>query len=423
VARASRARPALDAGTVAPGAGAGAGPPRHVRSWSLAALLAALAMLGPFAIDMYLPSFDAIQSEFAVAQVAVQQTLSTYLFAYAFMMLWHGALSDAMGRRPIVVAGLAVFAFASLGCAIAGNIQTLWLFRTLQGLSAGAGLVVGRAIVRDRFQGPEAQRLMSQITLVFCVAPALAPVLGGILLNVLGWRAIFATMLVFCTFVLVWAARALPETLPAAQRQPLHPRAMAANYRAVLLRTDFLLLGAIPTLNFAGFFVYIASAPRYLQQLGVSTWGFAWLFVPMIAGVMAGGALSGRVAGRLSPRRTVGLGYIFMFAGVALNAVIVLAVPPSVPWHVIPVMIYTLGSSLMMPSVTLLVLDLFPSMRGLASSLQGFMQFAFSGFVAGTIAPFLARSLVALLLGMTAFTLASFATWLCYRRRAMAPPG
>jgi DHA1 family bicyclomycin/chloramphenicol resistance-like MFS transporter len=113
-------------------------------------MLAALAMLGPFAIDMYLPAFGAIGAAFDASPIAVQQTLSTYLFAFAFMMLWHGALSDALGRRPVVLAGLAIYALASLGCAIAGNIETLWLFRTRQGQSSGAGNVVGRANSRDR---------------------------------------------------------------------------------------------------------------------------------------------------------------------------------------------------------------------------------------------------------------------------------
>jgi DHA1 family bicyclomycin/chloramphenicol resistance-like MFS transporter len=334
------------------------------------------------------------------------------------MMLWHGSLSDALGRRPIVLGGLAIYAIACLGCAISGNIQSLWLFRTLQGLSAGSGLVVGRAIIRDRFQGPDAQRLMSQITLVFGIAPAVAPVIGGALLNLLGWRAIFWLMLAFAVGVFAWAAQGLPETLPRAQRQPLHPRALWKNYRAVLLRLDFLLLAAIPTLNFAAFFIYIASAPLFLARLGVSTWGFAWLFVPMIAGIMVGATISGRVAGRFSAARTIGLGYACMFAGAALNLIVALFVPPGVPWHVLPIMAFTLGSSLATPSVTLLLLDLFPRMRGLASSLQGFVQFTFSGFVAGTIAPLLAQSLPALAFGMFTFTVASFGIWNVYRRAA-----
>jgi DHA1 family bicyclomycin/chloramphenicol resistance-like MFS transporter len=193
----------------------------HVRTWSLAILIAALAMLGPFSIDAYLPAFHAIGSEFGVPQIAVQQTLSIYLFAYAFMMLWHGALADALGRRPVVLASLAIYALATLGCAIAGNIETLWLFRTLQGLCAGAGIVVGRAIIRDRFHGAEAQRLMSQITLVFGVAPAIAPVLGGLLLNVFGWRAVFWLLLALVIALLTWASKRLPETLPVSARQSL----------------------------------------------------------------------------------------------------------------------------------------------------------------------------------------------------------
>jgi DHA1 family bicyclomycin/chloramphenicol resistance-like MFS transporter len=339
------------------------------------------------------------------------------------MMLWHGALSDALGRRPIVLGGLAIFAFASLGCAISGNVHSIWLFRIVQGLSAGAGMVVGRAIIRDAVQGADAQRLMSQVTLVFGVAPALAPVIGGALLNLFGWRAIFWMMMAFALAVFAWCLRSLPETLPAAHRQPLHPRVLLRNYRAVLLRVDFLLLSAIPTLNFAAFFIYIATAPVYLPMLGVTTWGFAWLFVPMITGVMVGGMLSGRLAGRLTAARTVATGYAFMFVGVAVNAAVVIFVPPSVPWHVLPIMIFTLGSSLMMPSVVLTLLDLFPTMRGMASSLQGFVQFAFSGVVAGTIAPFLALSLGALAAGMAGFSVASLALWLLYRSRTRIAPG
>ncbi|HEY3177810.1 MAG TPA: multidrug effflux MFS transporter [Casimicrobiaceae bacterium] len=400
-----------------PGSTAEPGLP-YPRSWSFAALLAALAMLGPFAIDMYLPAFHAIGVEFAVSQIAVQQTLSTYLFAYAFMMLWHGALSDALGRRPVVLVSLAIYAFASLGCAIAGNIQSLWLFRTLQGLSAGAGLVVGRAIIRDRYHGPEAQRLMSQITLVFGIAPALAPVVGGVLLNTLGWRSIFWMMLVLVSAVLAWAALNLPETLPKTRRQPLHPRVLWANYSLVLRTYDFLLLSAIPTLNFAAIFIYVAAAPTYLVDLlGVSTYGFAWLFIPLIGGIMAGALLSGRLAGRLSPQSTIRLGYACMFAGAILNLLVVAFIPPSVPWHVLPLFVFTMGTSIVMPSVTLLLLDLFPAMRGLVSSLAGFVQFAFSGFNAGTIAPFLAHSLALLASGMATLTVASCALWLLYRQR------
>jgi DHA1 family bicyclomycin/chloramphenicol resistance-like MFS transporter len=318
-----------------------------------------------------------------------------------------------------VLSSLVVYAFATLGCAISGNIESLWLFRILQGLSAGAGLVVGRAIVRDRFQGPEAQRLMSQMTLVFGIAPAIAPVMGGVMLNLFGWRAIFWMLLALIIAVFVWAAKMLPETLPRAARQPLRPHALWRNYMAVIFHLDFALLASILALNFSGFFIYIAGAPGFLiDLLGVSTWGFAWLFVPMISGIMIGAVLSGRFAGHRSPRQTVRLGYSLMAAGVAVNLATCWMLPAGVVWYVVPIFVYCIGSSLMMPSVTLLMLDLFPTMRGLASSLQGFVHFGLSAVVAGTIAPFLVHSLRSLAVGMLGAIVASFALWLAYHRRA-----
>ena len=335
------------------------------------------------------------------------------------MMLWHGALSDALGRRPIVLGSLAIFALATLGCAIAGNIESRWLFRALQGLSAGAGLVVGRAIIRDRFDGAEAQRLMSQITLVFGIAPAVAPVLGGLLLTIFGWRSLFWALLGLTLALLAWAAKALPETLPREARHTLHPRALWRSYRSVLSRIDFLLLALIPALNFCALFLYIASAPAFLiDLLGVSSLGFALLFIPMILGIMAGASISGRLAGRTSPKRTVRLGYAMMATGVAVNLATCWLVEPGVPWNVLPIMVFTLGSSLAAPSITLLMLDLSPGVRGMASSLQGFVQFALSGIVASTVAPFLSHSVGALALGMTGFTVAGLALWLVYQRRA-----
>jgi MFS transporter, DHA1 family, multidrug resistance protein len=397
---------------------------RRVGAWPLAILLAALAMLGPFSIDIYLPAFHDIGADLDVAPLAVQQTLSSYLFAYAFMMLWHGALSDALGRRPVVIAGLGVYALATLGCAIAGNIETLWLFRALQGICAGSGLVVGRAIIRDRFQGPEAQRVMSQITLVFGIAPAIAPVLGGLLLNAFGWRSIFWVLLALVISLLTWSAKSLPETLPVAQRQSLHPRKLWRNYVIVLRNRDFLLLATIPALNFAAFFLYIASAPSFLiDLLGVSSYGFAWLFIPMIGGVMIGALVSGRAAGKLTAGRTIGVGYLLMFAGATIQMAVAWYVAPVVQWHVLPIMIYTMGTSIVMPSATLLLLDLFPTMRGMAASLQGFVHFVLAAVNAGTIAPFLAQSLKGLAAGMAGFTVLSVALWVLYRqRRRLAPP-
>jgi len=389
-----------------------------VRSWSLAALLASLSMLGTFSVDVYLPAFPAIAEDLHASPLQLQQTLSVYMIAYAFMMLWHGSLSDALGRRPIVLVGLVVYAVGTLGCAIAGNIESLWLFRMIQGLSAGSGLVVGRAIIRDRFRGPEAQRLMSQITLVFGIAPALAPVVGGTVLNLLGWRAIFWVLFAIVAAMLWWTTARLPESLPLSHRQPLRPGALWHNYSAVLRSVDFLLLATMSACNFGAFFTYIAAAPTFLiDRLGVTTLGFAWLFVPMIAGVMLGATISGRLAGRRSPWRTVHLGYAIIFLAVLVNLLVSFLLPPRPIWNVAPIFIFTIGSSIVFPSVTLLLLDLFPTMRGLASSLQGFVQFALGAIDAALIAPLLALSLPSLALGMAAFAVTSVSAWMAFCRR------
>jgi DHA1 family bicyclomycin/chloramphenicol resistance-like MFS transporter len=257
------------------------------------------------------------------------------------------------------------------------------------------------------------------MTLVFGLGPALAPIVGGALLNLLGWRSIFWAMLAWTVLMLLLVFRSLPETLPSAHRHALHPVALWRNYRAVLGRPLFSVLALVPSLNFCGFFLYIAAAPAFLVKLlGVSTWGFAWLFMPMIAGVMIGAFLSGRIAGKLSLERTVRLGYAVLLAAALVNVLISMLLPPHAAWNVLPIFIYTIGSSLIMPSVTLMLLDLFPTMRGMTSSLQGFVQFALGAIVAGSVAPLLASSLVSLAAGMAVFTVASLALWVAYERRS-----
>ncbi|MFM1856388.1 MAG: hypothetical protein RLZ83_1697, partial [Pseudomonadota bacterium] len=159
--------------------------------WTLALLLATLSMLAPFAIDAYLPAFGSIATDLGASALQMQQTLSVFLFGFAAMNLFHGALSDSLGRRPVVLASLAVFTLASAGCALSTDVATLLFFRALQGMSAGGGMVVARAIIRDLFPPSDAQRVMSQVTIYFGVAPAVAPMIGGLLYETIAWQAVF----------------------------------------------------------------------------------------------------------------------------------------------------------------------------------------------------------------------------------------
>ena len=387
------------------------------RHRGLAAILAALSAVGPFSIDAYLPSMPEIGRVFHASPLLVQQTLTAYMAPFALMALWHGAVSDTLGRRRVTLTTLALFFLASVGCALAWNIESLLFFRTMQGLTAGAGMVVGRAIVRDVLDGAEAQRLMSQITLVFAVAPAVAPVLGGWLHVWFGWRAVFVFLVLFTGGVWLVCWRSLPETLPRERRQPMNPGFLFHSYWRVLQTAPFVALSFAVTFNFAAVFIYIVSAPVFLiRHLHVSETGFLWLFGPSTLGIVTGAWLSGRVAGRLPRRQTVGWAYGIMIVAAVGNVLLNLLVPPALPWSVLPIFVYFTGSALAMPSLTLMALDLFPEQRGLAASCQSFVQTTGNAVATAVVAPLVWASTLTLAAGQAVMLAVGFAAFLLYLR-------
>ena len=381
-------------------------PARAQDKRGIALLLAALSALGPFSIDTYLPSFHDIADKLSASQVEVQQTLAAYLLAFAAMTLWHGAISDRFGRRRVILIALGLFGIASGGCALSTNIEQLWFWRAMQGATAGAGIIISRAIVRDLFDGAPAQRLMSQITMMFALAPAIAPVIGGWLQTFFGWRSVFA-FLVLSTAALWFACwKLLPETLPPEKRQSLKPAYLGRTYWRVMSSPAFLFASAALSLNFGGFFIYVLSAPVFLMtHLGVPETGFLWLFGPAMSGLISGSWLSGHLAGKISLSRTIALGYLVMIAAAIFNVSLNLALPPALPWSVMPIFVYTIGMSLTMPCLTIMALDPFPAQRGLAASCQTFFQSSFNTLVAALIAPALWGSTLNLAFGMTGMML------------------
>jgi DHA1 family bicyclomycin/chloramphenicol resistance-like MFS transporter len=387
----------------------------------LALLLAALAAIGPFSIDTYLPAFPAVGRALGATPVEVQQTLTAYLLPFAFMMLWHGSLSDALGRRRVLLWAYALYALASLFCAVAGSIGMLWLGRALQGLSAGAGLVVGRAIVRDVLDGPAAQKLMAHIGMMFAVAPAVAPVIGGWIQSLLGWHAVFVFLAIYGAVLFLAIHHYLPETLPPEARQPLRVRPLATAYAEVFTHRGFLALAMALALNFNGFFIYVLSAPAFLiGHLGVSARGFLWLFGPAMAGMMLGNYFAARLAGEVSSRRTVFLGYAIMIAAAAANLAVNVLMPPQLPWTVLPIAVYVVGMALTMPSLSLRVLDLFPQRRGLVSSCQGVTQTGVNALTASLLAPLAWASTLTLAAAMCLFLLLGLAAF-ALRRGGQRP--
>jgi DHA1 family bicyclomycin/chloramphenicol resistance-like MFS transporter len=387
-------------------------------------MLAALATLGPFSIDAYLPAFSGIQASLNASNLEIQQTLSAYLFAFGLMFLFHGALSDSFGRRPVILAALAVYTLASIGAALSANIHALIVWRVVQGLSVGAGMVVGRAMIRDLYGSEDAQRLMSMVTLFFGLAPAVAPVIGGWLFQSLGWRSIFWFLAIVGTILVVAGWIRLPETLREDHRQPFHPMALLKGYEEVGIHRRFLLLSLVVGFNFNAFFLYIVSAPVFLgEHLHLGPGQYAWLFLPMIIGIMTGSQLSGRAAGKYAPTQTVGRAYGFMFTAALANLVYALLLPPSLPWAVLPIMIYGVGFAMAMPSVTLITLDLFPTRRGMAASLQGFVSGMVNVVTAGVISPAISHDTRLLAIGMVLLMVAGLASWLAYLHLASRKAG
>ena len=375
-------------------------------------ILACLGMVGALAIDTYLPSIPSIGREFGVGQLAVQQTLTVFLFAFAFMMLFYGTLSDSFGRRPVILASLAVYTLASLGAAFAPSLAVLLVCRVLQGLAAGAGSVVGQAIVQDRFSGAQAQKIMSHIMMVFGLAPAIAPVLGGWLQVTFGWRATFYFLATFGTLMIVLVARALPESLPPAQRHAFHPVLIAKNYLKVLSNPQFLLLSLTVGMAFGGLSLYIGSAANFVMViLHLPETAFAWMFVPLISGMVLGSAWGGKAAARIPPARMMWIGFGVMATGALASVAYNLAFVAAVPWAVLPLLVYTFGLAVAMPAIQVGALALFPDNRGLASSMMSFIQMTAFAVTSGLVAPLLFESALKLACGVLGGLVLSFICW------------
>ena len=380
---------------------------------TLALLLAGLAMFGPFSIDTIFPAFPAMGVALEADKVAMQQTISVYLAAYALMSVVHGPLSDAIGRRKVILGGLAVFTLASVGCALARDMGTLLAFRALQGLSAGVGLIVGRAVIRDLLHGDDAQRLMSQVSMIFSVAPAIAPVIGGWILGWSEWPAIFWFLVLFSAVLLVTTWRVLPETHPVEARLPLVPRQLLRNYVGIFLNPRFQRLAAASAFNFGALFLYIASAPAFvLDLLKLNEQQFAWFFVPTIGGMAVGAWVSGRSAGRVGGARLIAMGFAASAVAMAYNVGYNLLVDvPRVPWAVLPMSLNAFGIALVFPVITLAILDMFPRHRGSASSLQAFTSLVLNALIAGVLSPLISGSGMALVLTATAFLALGWGFW------------
>jgi len=379
-------------------------------------------MLGPFSIDTAFPAFAEMRGEFDVGSAETQWVVSAYMLPFALMSPFHGPLSDAIGRKPVIVAGVAVYALASVGCALAGSLEVLLVFRALQGLAAGGGVIVSRTVIRDVFDGPEAQRLMSIVMMIFGVAPALAPIIGGGLLQLGAWPVIFWFLALLGLALSTTALVLLPETHPVERRIPLRFGALLQGLARPLADLTFHRIAWSAALSFGGQFLYIGAAAIFVVDLlGRGELDFWIFFVPMIGGLVAGSWISSRTAGRISGRRLITAALCFSLFGALVNFALALGpTEAELPWAVIGPALIAMGTGAAYPSQQLALLDLHPASRGGVVSLFTFFSLTLNALVAALVAPHVTGSVLQLAAAGLVMVAGGLGLWL-WHLRAVPP--
>lgn len=333
--------------------------PNSVNTHLLTWLLAACSMIGPFATDMYLPSFHQMAQSFGTNLAAVQMTLSSYLIGFAVMTLFYGSISDVLGRKLTMV--------------------------------AGCGMVIGMAVIRDLFGGAKAQMLMAYVSMVFGFGPALAPVIGGWMATHFSWESHFYVLTAISALLAVLCLFFLPETLPKEKRTAPKLGALASGYAAAARHKPFMTANTALAVAFLGQGVFIAGAADWcVEVMHLSANEFWKLFLPMVSGTVIGSWISARIAHRFGTHGSIRIGFGVMFAA-GLFALCTMAelLPEGVFWAVAPLTIYTIGIGIVRPGMSLISMDFLPSARGLAASMQSFVQTIFFALCSALLVPFI----------------------------------
>ncbi|HEY7075019.1 MAG TPA: multidrug effflux MFS transporter [Solirubrobacteraceae bacterium] len=373
-------------------------------------LLGGLSAFGPLSMDMYLPGLPALARDFGTRESVIQLTLTSCLVGLAVGQLLAGPLSDALGRRRPLLAGLAGYVLVSAGCALAPTAGVLIGLRLLQGLGGGASIVIARAVVRDLYAGAAAARFFALLILVTGAAPMIAPLLGGQVLRFTAWRGIFVILAAIVAALAAGTFLKLRETLPAERRRAGGLKATLRSFRALLEDRPFIGHAFALSLAFAAMFTYVASSPFVLQgRYGLSAQAFSLVFAVNALGLMAAGQLSARVVGRVGPRRLLKAGLAANAAGglALLAAVTVLDLGLA---GVLPALFVVVASiGLVMPNATALALADQGEIAGAASAVVGLLQFAVAGVVAPLVGLGGASSAVPMAATMAALGLAAVA--------------
>ena len=346
-----------------------------VPSALLAVLVVALTSLGPLSTDFYLPALPAIARALDTDSAGVQLTLSVYLLGFGAGQFLVGPLSDRFGRRPVMLWGMVVFVLASVVCALADSITTLVVARLLQAFGACAGPVLGRAVVRDIYGPAESARMLSHVSTATALAPLLAPLFGGWLTALWGWRATFVALTLYALVLMLAVWRLLQETNRHPDAHAMRPARMWANYRTLLADPVYRSALLIGCGAFAALFAFISGSPFvFIEHFGMSPQQMGLAFGLNVTGFMLGSTLSARLSRRIGPARLIRHGVWLGAACGVLLATLALLGPHHPAAVMVPMWGVAAAIGLILPNATALGLAGYPKMAGAAASLMGFVQ-------------------------------------------------
>ena len=358
-------------------------------SWGLTLLLGALAAMTALAIDMSLPALPTLTRELAASPQSVQLTLNLFILGYAFGQLVYGPLSDRFGRRRMLLTGLTVYTIAGFACALAPSIEVLVSARLVQGFGACVGPVLGRAVVRDHMTGRRAAQTLSYITLTMALAPLVAPMIGGFLLNHLGWPSIFVFFGTFGLALIGATWFGLAESLKHPDLQALRVSRLLSNYRTFFANRLCVGYAFVNGFVFAGLFAFLSGSPYVLIEVyGVPSSRFGLYFAWSACGVILGAFTNSRLVHYFSGERVLRAGLLVL---VAAGATLLL-----LSWTrwggplamMVPIMAYLFGQGLIMPNATVAAMEPLPHMAGMGASLLGAIQMgggSFSGLAVAAL--------------------------------------
>jgi DHA1 family bicyclomycin/chloramphenicol resistance-like MFS transporter len=391
-------------------------PAAPVPKHSLVLILAFLSAFGPLTTDMYLPAFGEMAQDFGVDQGRIQATLTAFFAGMAAGQLLYGPVLDRWGRRLPLLAGVALFLLATLGCLLSPDIESFSFFRVLQAVGGCAGMIVARAVVSDLFDPQETARTLSLLMMVVTLAPAVAPVLGSWILLIGGWRAIFAVLLLYGLACLLLAWKAVPETLAPERRRPISLRGMLQAYGSLLGQRAFVLPALIGGLGLAALFCYITGSAFALTSVyGLSAQQYGLLFGLNALGIMVTAQVNRMLLRHWSTRQALGFGLALSLGA----CVLALVAATWMPGQLLP---FALGLAGLVATVgfigsnsAALAMVAGRARAGSASALLGTVQFVCAALFSGAVAAAQNGTVYPMLLGMLTASLLAGLLWLAAR--------